>query len=165
MSCVLWVCKSSCKLKLTCREYIICYKSLPKHETVIEDLDNQNRYTALPSMNAQSRSWFISARVALVKFPLCCSCLALLVCFTFAQQNIYLRIRNKNRYCLQNKIYLSMKIKLLHMRVDICKICYLALCLRSVPGNKVHQTLLMDDFFKIYLSQSKYELQISFTLR
>ena len=42
-----------------------------------------------------------------------------------------------------------MKIKLLHMRVDIGKICHLALCLRSssVPDNKVHQTLLMDDFF------------------
>ena len=44
-----------------------------------------------------------------------------------------------------------MKIKLLHMRVDICKTCHLALCLRppSVPRNKVHQTLLIDDFFKI----------------
>ena len=31
------------------------------------------------------------------------------------------------------------------------------------PGNKVHQTLVMDDFF--HLSNSTYELQISFTLR
>ena len=53
------------------------------------------------------------------------------------------------------------------MRVDICKTCHLALCLRpfSVPRNKVHQTLLIDDFLKIYLSKPKYELQISFTLR
>ena len=80
MQCVLCVCKSSCKLTRG-------NKSLPKHKTIIEDLDNiikdfkivrlglkQNRYTALTSVNVQTRPWFISAAVASVKFPLCCSC-------------------------------------------------------------------------------------------
>ena len=35
----------------------------------------QNRYTELTSMKVQTRLWFISAGLALVKFLLCCSCL------------------------------------------------------------------------------------------
>ena len=70
----------------------------------------QNRYTALTSMNVQTRSWFISAAVASEKFPLCRSCSALSVSVSLAR--IYLRISITNRYCLQNNIRLSMKIKL-----------------------------------------------------
>ena len=60
-------------------EGINCYKSPSKHKTIVKDLDNiiqdfktvrlgleQNRYTALTSMNAQRRSWFISAAEASV---------------------------------------------------------------------------------------------------
>ena len=35
----------------------------------------QNRYTALTSMNVHTRLWFISAGLASLKFLLCCSCL------------------------------------------------------------------------------------------
>ena len=66
-------------------------------------------------MNAQTRSWFISAAVASVKLPLCCtmSCSALSACLTLAWWKIYLRISIKNRHCLQNNINSSMKIKLI----------------------------------------------------
>ena len=62
-------------------EEINCYKSLPKHKTVIEDPDNiiqdfktmrlgftveQNRYTALTSINAQTRSWFSFGEIPIV---------------------------------------------------------------------------------------------------
>ena len=80
MQCVLCVCKSSGKLTRR-------IKSLPKHKTIIKDLDNfiqdfqtvglglkQNGYTALTLMNVKARLLFISAAVASVKFPLCCSC-------------------------------------------------------------------------------------------
>ena len=129
--------KSSCKLTRG-------NKSLPKHKTIVEDLDNitqdfktvtlgllQNRHTALTSVNVQTRLWFLSAAVASVKFPLCCS----FSCATFGLffpclTQIYLLIRITNSHCLQDNIKLSMKIKLL------CKISHLALCSRSpsLPG-------------------------------
>ena len=75
MQCVLCVCK-----------FTRGNKSQTKHKTIIEDLDDiiqdfktvrlgQNRYTALTSLNVQTRLWFISAAVTSMKFQaLCCSC-------------------------------------------------------------------------------------------
>ena len=52
------------------REGLSCYKSLLKHKTTIEDLDNiiqdfetvrfTLRYTSVNALTAQTRSWFIS---------------------------------------------------------------------------------------------------------
>ena len=74
-------------LYVNLREGINCYKSLPKHKTITEDLDNiiqdfktvrlglkQNRYTALTSINAPTSSWFISA-AAVRSFGLFSPCL------------------------------------------------------------------------------------------
>ena len=122
-------------------EGINCYKSLPKHKTIIKDLDNiiqdfktarlgvlQNRYTALTSMRAQRRSWFISAAEArsVTEIPIHCSCSALSVCFPFAWWKIYLRIRITNGHCLQNNINLSMKI-------NCCKRRFLTLLFARAP--------------------------------
>ena len=80
-------------LRVKLCEGINCYNSLPKHKTIIEDPDNiiqdfktvrlgftlqQNRYTALTSMTAQTRSWFI------LLFISAAVCSALWVCFLLA---------------------------------------------------------------------------------
>ena len=66
----------------------------------------QNRYTALTSMNVQTRLWFSSAAVASVKFLLCCSCSGATIEDLFAYKDY-------KHHCLENYIKLSMKIKLL----------------------------------------------------
>ena len=76
----------------------------------------QNRYTALTSMNAQRKSWFISAAVVSVShgkthcaasvrfFGLFSPCLI---------EDLFAHKRITNGHCLQNNINLSMKIELL----------------------------------------------------
>ena len=57
-----------------------------------------------------------------------------------------------------------MKIKLLRERMQHFSPCsLLVLPLLARPVNKVHQTLLLNGRI-FYLSKSRYELQISFTL-
>ena len=88
-------------------------KPLSKIQTTSYRILKQ-RYTALTSMNVQTRLCFISAAVDSVKFLFCCSCSGATFGLFFSRlQKIYLLIRIKNSHCLQNNMNLSMKIKLL----------------------------------------------------
>ena len=87
------MCYVYANLYVNLREGINCYKSLPKHKTITEDPDNiiqdfktvslgftlqQNRYTALTSITAKTRSWFISLFISAAV------CSALSVCLPLA---------------------------------------------------------------------------------
>ena len=110
-------------------------------------------------MNAQTRSWFISAAVASVKFPLCCSCSALfLVCFSLAYEDLFAHKDYKQSlFAKYYKIVDENKI----MRDDARFLTlFFVRAPPPFPINKVHQTLLLNRRI-FYSSKPRYELQIS----
>ena len=116
----------------------------------------QNRYTALTSMNVQTRLWFSSAAVASVKFLSCCSCSGATIEDLFAYKDYKQSLFGKlHKIVDENKIVMrddARFLTLLFVRAP-----------PPCPVNKVHQMLLSNGRI-FHLSKSRYELQISFTL-